>query len=175
MVGCATYVSVPRHLNPNTPRFKNNYTSNGISSNQTGKSYYLKKVIVEYLKNQSSEDRSPFCYYTHAIGSNICGILLGFGDFFTYNILLLLIIAPLSSIPTKVLVTFGCMISIIIGLLATYWLGEWQKRTCLPGVPLPVILFSTYILLLDIFMTHPIECIEFSSMIDRIDIDTLSN
>jgi hypothetical protein len=24
-------------------------------------------------------------------------------------------------------------------------------------------------------MTHPIECIEFSSMIDRIDIDTLSN
>ena len=143
-------------------KFEDNY---GTSSNQTGVSCYLKKIIVQYLINHSDGDRPPFLYYTRAIGNDRHGTALGFGDFLVYNILLLLVLPPFSSIVIKLYVTFGCIVSIITGLLATYWLGQWRKQTFLPGVPLPVVVFSTYILLLDIFMTHPSDCVEFSSII----------
>ncbi len=136
---------------------------------------YLKKITVQYLKNQSDGDRSPFLYYTHAIDSNECGNFLGLGDFITYNTLLLLILSPISSIATKLYVTFGCIISIIIGLLLTYWLGRSVKQSCLPGVPLSVITFSTYIFFLDIFMTHPNDCTELPFKLNHIDVNKYLN
>lgn len=125
--------------------------------------YYLKKMIIQYWKKQSHGDRPPFLYYTHSQDSYERGFHIGAGDFLAYNILLLLIISSYSSVIMKLYIAFGCIICILIGLILTFELGNLMKQNILPGVPLPVMIFSTYVVFLDIFIKDPIDCVEFPS------------
>ena len=132
-------------------------------NNPMGIMYSLKKLLIQYWESQFDGDRLPFLYYTHPAGTEDDGCSIGAGDFITYNTLLLLAITPFPSVMIRLYITFGCMISVIIGLLVTNALGQLVKQNILPGVPLPVVIYSAYILFLDIFSTHPSDCSEFSS------------
>ena len=74
---------------------------------------------------------------------------IGFGDFFVYNTLVLVVLPPSSSIITKMCVTFGSIISVQIGFFLTDYLHSVEEILSTPGVPLPVITVSTYLLILD--------------------------
>jgi hypothetical protein len=61
-----------------------------------------------------------------------------------------------------VCVIFGTMISVQIGLLITHRLRCLMKLGTVPGIPLPVIIVSIYIFLLDIILPKYFDqCIEF--------------
>jgi hypothetical protein len=85
---------------------------------------------------------------------------LGFMDFCTYNILLLLVLPQSSSIAVKACVIFGCLVSVQVGLLLTQWLQYLVNIRVAPGVPLPVIMVSIYIFLLDFIMPNFNQCVE---------------
>ncbi len=86
------------------------------------------------------------------------GRLLGFGDFTVYNVLLLIALSLFSSTEAKLWVAFGFIISNIIGQLGTYYFKRLWKLNGMPGMPLPMICFSTYVLLLDVMITSSHEC-----------------
>ncbi len=79
---------------------------------------------------------------------------IGHGDFYIFNIMLLSILPPLSSIITNMFVTIGYIIAVQIGCEATRWIDYYGDRLGLPGVPLPVVIVSTYALILDIFIEY---------------------
>ena len=125
--------------------------------------YSLKKWLIQYWKSQFDGDHLPFLYYTHPADIRDHGCCMGAGDFVTYNTLLLLALTPFPSVIIRLYITFGCIISVIIGLLVTNALGELVKQNILPAIPLPVVMYSAYIIFLDISSTHPSDCLEFSS------------
>jgi hypothetical protein len=85
---------------------------------------------------------------------------LGFGDFFVYNLLVVLALPPSSSIITKMCLTFGSIISVQVGSLLTDWLSSLVNKQPVPGVPLPVITVSTYLLILNIIIPEKFnQCI----------------
>jgi hypothetical protein len=79
---------------------------------------------------------------------------VGHGDFYFYNLMLLLILPPLSSMTTKVLVTIGYIIIVHIGSETTFRLGLPYNKHNLPGVPLPVAAVTMYAIILDIFIEY---------------------
>jgi hypothetical protein len=83
---------------------------------------------------------------------------LGLGDFLGYNVLLLTILPELSSMSTQIWLTLGCIICIGIGYILSGWLASTWKEIGFPGVPLPVIVVSIYVLFLDIIMENPSQC-----------------
>ncbi len=88
--------------------------------------------------------------------------VLGLGDFFVYNILVLITIPQSPSMIIKVCVAFGTMVSVQIGHLLTYRLISLVKVATAPGVPLPIITVSIYIFVLDIILPKYFnQCIEF--------------
>jgi hypothetical protein len=93
------------------------------------------------------------CYYTHDIEDGIDAIegceALGDADFFVYNLLLLWILPPLSSITIQMLVLFGLTVHVQIGIMLTDWIGSRWKEYRRPALPLPVIFISTYALIVD--------------------------
>ncbi|CAF3261115.1 unnamed protein product [Rotaria sp. Silwood2] len=86
--------------------------------------------------------------------------LLGLGDFYVYNILMLLVIPQSASMSLKVCVTLGSIISVQVGQLLTNYLQCLFKVRLAPGVPFPVMMVSLYTLLLDIIMTNSSECVK---------------
>jgi len=71
--------------------------------------------------------------------------LLGLGDFIFYNLMILFILSPLSSIEIKICVGIGCIIFIEIIRFDRFW----NKIKARPGLPLSVI---TYTILIDLFI-----------------------
>ena len=75
---------------------------------------------------------------------------LGFGDLLLYNLMLLLALpaSPSSSMITQLWITGGSIISINIAFLITRRLLKTYRLRVAPGLPLPVMTFTTYIILL---------------------------
>ena len=99
----------------------------------------------------------PGVYFTGIDGERN-GDSLGFGDFLVYNVLLLIVLPTSSSMSTQIWVTLGCIICIDIGYILTEWLQLIWKEEGFPGLPLPVIVASAYILFLDILMMNSSHC-----------------
>jgi hypothetical protein len=78
--------------------------------------------------------------------------VLGLGDFELYNLMVLFVLSPLLSIEMKIYVGIGCMIFIQIGYVAGTLLAKFYEIIVIPAVPLPVIMFSAYMILLNVFM-----------------------
>jgi hypothetical protein len=79
---------------------------------------------------------------------------LGLGDFQIFNLMLLLILSPVSSMTTKIYITIGHIIAIQIGQEATDRLGRFYNQYLQPALPLPVIFFSLYAILLNTFVEY---------------------
>jgi hypothetical protein len=81
--------------------------------------------------------------------------ILGFGDFFFYNLMVLFVLPPLLPITTKICVAIGCIISVQVGYIVTIWIAAfWNVETPVPALPLPVIIYSIYTILVDIFIQY---------------------
>jgi hypothetical protein len=118
-----------------------------------------KETSTNYLI--STDSRFPFfCYYTHDIEDGIEATkhweALGGADFLTYNLLLLWLLPSLSSITVQLCVRFGFIISIQIGIMITKWIGSLWKQNVMLTVPFPVIVVSTYAILVD-FITQSLD------------------
>ncbi len=94
-----------------------------------------------------------FWYYTFDIedGKDATkhGESLGGGDFFIYNLLLLWLLPPLSSITIQFCILLGFTINIQISLWLTAWTGSIWKENPMPALPLPLILICTYAMIVD--------------------------
>jgi hypothetical protein len=88
--------------------------------------------------------------------------ILGFADFLLYDILLLLILSLPLSMTIKILVTHGCIISVQVGYFVAIEIFEmmWEIDG-IPALPLSIITFSIYILVLDTVTSLSSQCIEF--------------
>jgi len=53
---------------------------------------------------------------------------------------------------TKILVAFGCIVFIQVGYYSIELIGKMWHVRILPGLPLPVITFSLYAIIVDFFM-----------------------
>jgi hypothetical protein len=83
------------------------------------------------------------------------GAMLGLGDFISYNLMLLFVLPPLLPMTTKIFVAVGGIISVQVGYMATIWIAAiWRVKNGTPALPLPVITYSIYAILVDIFMNY---------------------
>jgi hypothetical protein len=86
---------------------------------------------------------------------------LGLGDFFVYNMLILIMLPPSSSITTQICVTFGSIISVHVGSFLTDWLCSLTGNLSAPGIPVPVITVSIYFWILNIIVPKKFDqCIQ---------------
>ncbi|CAF1449669.1 unnamed protein product [Rotaria sordida] len=99
-------------------------------------------------------------YYTKGINKWKKSSMLGTIDFMIYNILILLVIPQSSSITIKLCVTFGSIATVQIGQLLMIWFLYHFEVQSAPGVPLPVIMVSIYIFLLDFIMLNVNQCVK---------------
>ncbi len=78
---------------------------------------------------------------------------LDLGDFFFYNLMVSFVLSSLTSIEMKIFVGIGCIIFIKIGYTITKWISLllYGKRNG-PALPLPVITFTAYTILLNVFV-----------------------
>jgi hypothetical protein len=83
-------------------------------------------------------------------GGNVCS--LGFADFLVYNMMVLFPWYPLASMSTRLWILCGSIISIHIGNAGTLAMQRFWKQASMPGLPLPVMTFSTYTLFLNAIM-----------------------
>ena len=99
-----------------------------------------------------------FCYYSCDIENGIDATTnfsgLGGADIVTYNILLLWVLPPSPSITIKLCVLFGFLITIQIALMITNWISYAWKQFDMPGVPFPVVLVSTYAIIVDFIIQN---------------------
>lgn len=84
--------------------------------------------------------------------SDSCG--LGLGDFVAFNFMLLLLLNRSLSMLTNIYIAIGHIISMQIGHALTSRLGRLYKLYGPPGLPLPVIIYSMYNILLDAFFLY---------------------
>jgi hypothetical protein len=81
-------------------------------------------------------------------------LLLGLGDFLVFNQMVLFILLPVWSMITKILVVCGCIIAIQFGHCGTACIYRLWKLPNGPGLPLPVITFSIYAVILNVIMGY---------------------
>ena len=77
---------------------------------------------------------------------------LGLGDFLFYNLMLLWILPPLSSVTTQACVVVGHIIAIQTGKAIACELATLHGCDGCPGLPLPIVAVSLYTLVLDVFI-----------------------
>ena len=65
-----------------------------------------------------------------------------------FNLMLLLILDPLSSIGRNICVAIGHIITVQIGQMATHRLGIRYNQNDRPALPMPVLTFSLYAVLI---------------------------
>lgn len=81
--------------------------------------------------------------------------VLGLGDFFFYNLMVLFVLPPLLPMATKICVAIGGIISVQVGYMATIWIASFGNvEGDKPALPLPVITYSIYAIFVDIFMQY---------------------
>jgi hypothetical protein len=84
---------------------------------------------------------------THNIGN-----VFGLGDFVVFNTMILLILQPEWSLTIRMLVVFGCIISIQVGHRGSIFFQQLWSLNFSPAIPCPVITFSMYTIILDVIM-----------------------
>ena len=101
-------------------------------------------------KGKPAVEVDPSGDYFTGIDGEKRGRALGFGDFLVYNLLVLLALplSPSSTIITQLWITAGSIISINIGHLLTVCLQSKYRLQVAPGLPLPVMTFTAYVILL---------------------------
>ena len=77
---------------------------------------------------------------------------LGLGDFLFYNLMLLWVLPPLSSMTTQVCVLVGHIIVVEIGEALAFELANRHYFRICPALPLPVVAVSFYALVLDVLI-----------------------
>jgi hypothetical protein len=80
--------------------------------------------------------------------------IFGLGDFFVFNQMVLFILLPVWPMITKILVVCGCIIAIQLGQCGTAFIHRLWKLDILPGLPMPVITFSIYAMILNVIMEY---------------------
>jgi hypothetical protein len=119
--------------------------------------FYHMNLYEELLK---TDVQTPFgLYYTCDPDDNESDeedyeVFIGHGDFYIYNLMLLSILPPLSSTITNMFVTIGYIITVQIDCEATRWIDYFGDRLGLPGFPLPVVIVSTYAVILDALIEY---------------------
>ena len=79
-------------------------------------------------------------------------VTIGLGDFTFYNLIILFILSPLSLTINQIYVSIGAIVSVQIGYMLTNWTSIFRnKNNILPALPLAVIFYSAYAILIDIF------------------------
>ncbi|CAF4000385.1 unnamed protein product, partial [Rotaria sordida] len=102
----------------------------------------------------------PCCYYVDdprddKIDDESFIVTIGLGDFTFYNLMVLFVLSPLSLMIDQIYVTIGAIISVQIGYMAMKWTPTfWNKNKSLPALPLPIIAYSAYAILIDTFMQN---------------------
>jgi len=95
-----------------------------------------------------------FCYYTHDIEDEIDTVktleILGGGDFLMYDLLLLWLVSPLSSIIIQLCVFFCFIINIHVSIIITDWIGSLWNENPMPAVPVPVVIVCIYAIIIDL-------------------------
>jgi len=79
-------------------------------------------------------------------------VCLGLGDFYAFNLMLLSVLPPLSSMTMKVCITIGYIIAIQIGQEGTALLKYFFKQSIQPALPLPIVAVFIYSFLLSILI-----------------------
>ncbi len=79
-------------------------------------------------------------------------LTIGLSDFTFYNLMVLFILSPLLSMINQIYVAIGAIVSVQIGYMVMNWISVFRnKNNILPAIPLPVIFYSAYAILIDIF------------------------
>ncbi|CAF0789846.1 unnamed protein product [Rotaria sordida] len=82
-------------------------------------------------------------------------VTIGLGNLTFYNPMMLFLLSPLALMINKICVAIGAIISIQIGYMATNWTRIfWNKNKALPALPLLIIAYSAYAILIDTFMQN---------------------
>jgi hypothetical protein len=76
--------------------------------------------------------------------------IIGFGDFFIFNLMTLFILQSHWSLMAKILVFFGCIISVYIGDCGTLLVHRLWSLHQVPALPCPTIIFSIYCIFLNV-------------------------
>jgi hypothetical protein len=80
-------------------------------------------------------------------------LTIGLGDFTFYNLIVLFILSPLLSMINQIYVAIGAIVSVQIGYMVMNWTSVFRnKNNILPAIPLPVIFYSAYAILIDVEM-----------------------
>ena len=75
---------------------------------------------------------------------------LGLGDFFVFNVMLLWILPPLSTLSTKVAINVGHVVAVHVGLDLLDRLARHYEQILYPALPLSVVAVSIYAFLLNL-------------------------
>ena len=81
-------------------------------------------------------------------------LFLGLGDFSVFNLMVLFIPLPTWSLTIKILVVFGCIISIQVGQCSTAYIHRLWQLAVVPGLPFSVITFSVYAVILNVIIEY---------------------
>ena len=80
--------------------------------------------------------------------------MIGWGDFFAFDLLLLLVIPNNCSITIRTCTAFGCIISAQIGDVCTSFMRPYTDSDYLPAVPLPTIAVTAYAIAIDAIIEY---------------------
>jgi hypothetical protein len=106
-------------------------------------------IIVEFVDTEKYFHENKFRYERKTYDSRES---LGLGDFFVFNLMILFILQPQWSITTKIFVVIGCIINIQVSEYGTsYLIQSWQLSGG-PALPFPVIIYSLYIIILNVII-----------------------
>ncbi|CAF3360143.1 unnamed protein product [Rotaria socialis] len=75
---------------------------------------------------------------------NECNSMIGWGDVFAFDLLLLLVIPNNYSITIRAYTAFGCIVCAQLGDLCTSFMRPYTDSNDLPAVPLPTIAVTAY-------------------------------
>jgi len=82
-------------------------------------------------------------------------LTIGLGDFTFYNLMVLFLLSPLLSMINQIYVAIGAIVSVQIGYMVMNWTSVFRnKNNILPALPLPIIFYSAYAILIDIFIQN---------------------
>lgn len=75
--------------------------------------------------------------------------VIGLGDFFYFDLMLLFVIPFNSSIITKGCLAFICIIVVQLGDLCTIYMGRFIYPKSIPAVPFPTVFITTLVIVLE--------------------------
>ena len=124
----------------------------------------IEKMGAEFAKPKCSTF-PPFCYYSHDIENETDSIkefqIIGGGDFLNHNWLLLWLLPPAASLRIQLYILFGFIICIQIGIRVTIWIGTRLKWAAMPGIPIPIVVISTYAIIIGIITQNlDVDCLK---------------